>query len=464
MRGRPPGGYRGAVRLEIPLRQLFLALVRLFYPTIDVSGAARVPAQGPVVAVANHPNGLLDPVLLRLALGRPLAFLAKSTLFGNPLGRAAMAAFDAIPIYRAHEADTSRNEITFDRCRALLGGGGWLALFPEGTSHSDPQLRPLKTGAARIALSVEAANGFQAGLRVLPVGLLYLDKGTFRSRVVAVVGEPFSLAEYAPQYATDERGAVAAVTARIGRALADVVVEAEGPGVQRALLAVAGWTSPEAGRDPQAVEGRARRMAAAWRTLVVQDPEAAETLTESFRRYERLVSTLGISDPLAWEGPTAPSPAGFVASLAPVVLLAPLALLGAVFAYLPYRLVRPLSVKLAGAHTDLIGTFKLLLGLVVLTVTYLGWAIAGACIGGAPLAVAALVAGPLTGYVALRFGERVERRREMLRSVWLRATRARVAEAVGARRAALAAQVDAALAREERGPAPGEEKKVGAAV
>lgn len=464
MRRRPPRGYRGVVRLETPLRQLFLALVRLFYPTIDVSGGARVPPQGPVIAVANHPNGLLDPVLLRLALRRPLAFLAKSTLFANPLGRAAMAAFDAIPIYRAHEADTSRNEITFDRCRALLAGGGWLALFPEGTSHSDPQLRPLKTGAARIALSVEAAGGFQVGLRVLPVGLLYLDKGTFRSRVVAVVGEPFTLGEYAAQYTADERGAVAAVTARIGRALADVVVEAEDPGVQRALMAVAAWTSPNAGRDPEAVSGRARRMAAGWRTLVAEDPEAAERLTEAFRRYERLVSTLGITDPLAWEGPTAPSPGRFVASLAPIVLLAPLALLGALFAWLPYRLVRPLSVKLAGAHTDLIGTFKLLLGLVILTATYAAWGVAGACVGGWPLGVGALVAGPLSGHIALRFGERVDRRRELLRSLWLRATRARVAEAVAERRAALIAEVDAALARVEQGPTSKGEEKVGAAV
>ncbi len=95
----------------------------------------------------------------------------------------------------------AENEITFDRCRALLAERGWLALFPEGTSHSDPQLRPLKTGAARIALSVEAADGFAGGLRVLPVGLLYLDKGTFRSRVAVVLGEPFTLAEYAEAYA-----------------------------------------------------------------------------------------------------------------------------------------------------------------------------------------------------------------------------------------------------------------------
>ena len=158
-------------RLLIRLvRWLAEALVRLYYPARAVEGAERIPTGAPLVFVLNHPNGLLDPLLLRISLGIPARFLAKSTLFGNPLGRLAMDAFDTIPIYRAHEAkdakknetkdgkpgDPSRNEESFARCRAVLASAGALALFPEGTSHSDSQLRPLKTGAARIALSAAA--------------------------------------------------------------------------------------------------------------------------------------------------------------------------------------------------------------------------------------------------------------------------------------------------------------------
>ena len=180
-------------------RRLAEALVRLYYPARIVEGRERIPSGKPLVFVLNHPNGLLDPLVLRVATGWPARFLAKSTLFANPLSRLAMDAFGSIPVYRAHEAggraaDASRNDASFARCRAELAAGGALALFPEGVSHSDPQLRPLKTGAARIALSAEAEHDGMLGVTIVPVGLYYERKALFRSSVLLVVGEPISVA------------------------------------------------------------------------------------------------------------------------------------------------------------------------------------------------------------------------------------------------------------------------------
>src|SRR5215216_5424957 len=107
------------------LRRLFLALVRLFYPRRQVLGLENLPAPAggsPVLFVANHPNGLLDPLLLQLVVGRPVRFVAKSTFFGNPLGRLAMSCFDAIPVFRRQDAGdgpegqgtvVARNETSF---------------------------------------------------------------------------------------------------------------------------------------------------------------------------------------------------------------------------------------------------------------------------------------------------------------------------------------------------------------
>jgi 1-acyl-sn-glycerol-3-phosphate acyltransferase len=422
-------------------RALFLTSVRFFYR--DIGRTGDVPAAGPVIVVANHPNGLLDPLVVRLALHQPVAFLAKSTLWDIRPLRSVLAAFRAIPVYRAHEADTRQNATTFDRCRELLADRGWLALFPEGTSHDAPDLLPLKTGAARIALASPEA-------RILPVGLLYDDKETFRSRVSVAVGEPIDVttwsAQWRAEHGDDERAEAADLTDRIAQALGAVMVRAQSDEVRAGLLAVAAWTSPDGGRDIAALHARARELGARYAALAEQDPDAIEPFAHATRRLVRTLETVGIHDPLALET-VLPSPVAFARTLAPLVLLAPIALVGAILGWIPYYAVRPLSLKVATAgQKDLVSTYKTLLGLPIIGGWWLAEAIVAGIVGGPLAALAMAVLAPATGYVALRWGERYDLRSELLRAGWLVLTRARLAEAVAERRRGLAALVAEAMA------------------
>lgn len=416
-------------------RASVIGLVRLYYPTITTTGAAPIPAAGPVIVVANHPNGLLDPLIVALAARRPLAFLAKSTFWTNPVGRFAVETFGALPVYRAHEADTRQNEATFAACRALLAAGGGLALFPEGKSHSEPALAPLKTGAARIALSAEAERGFALGVTVVPVGLHYEDKAVFRTRVAARVGEPVRVADLRAAWEADPRAAAGALTDRIAEALAAVVVEAESVEVRRALDAVAAWTDRDAARDVAARADRARALAAAWRRLRVDDPPAAEALAARARTFADRLRAAGVHDPWSVD-----APAHRLRAVLPLVGLALPALAGALLAWLPYRAVRPVAERYVGRHDDVLGTVKLLLGTAVLIPVYLGWAAVAGALAGPWAALGALVGGPLTGLAALRFDEAWALRRGLV----LRPPAA-VARELAAERDALAAAVTAAL-------------------
>ncbi len=425
-------------RMAPLIRAAWLALIRLYYREIAVTGAP--PTEGPVILVANHPNGLLDPLVLCIGVGRPVSFLGKSTLFGNPIARAILHAFSAIPVYRAKEADTAQNEETFARCRALLAEGGWLALFPEGISHDEPGLQPLKTGAARIALSSRVP-----GLRVVPVGMLYEDKEVFRSRVALTFGAPI---EVAPLDAGVEPSpdAVRALTTRISDALSEVVLEAEDREIWRGLVAVAAWTSPDGGRDMAALDRRARALAAAYRSLDERDPARVVEVVEATRHFVRTLDAVGVTDPFALEPRRARLVSPLLRGGLPLVLLAPVALFGALLAWIPYRLVKPLAIRLSGGHADIVGTFKLMLGLVVLSLTWIGWAIAAGYLLGAAAGLGMLVVGPLSGFVALRWGERFDLRREVLHAHWLTITAAPIAAGVAEQRRVLASKVEAALA------------------
>src|SRR5687767_7914422 len=149
---------RGSITYRLILAIFGIAL-KIFFRRIETVNSESVPAGTGVIFVMNHPNGLIDPALVFVALPRRISFLAKSTLFRMPVIGWVVRAVGALPVYRHIDAgeDVSQNQKTFDACRELLARGGSIALFPEGLSHSSTKLLPLKSGAARIALG--AASG-----------------------------------------------------------------------------------------------------------------------------------------------------------------------------------------------------------------------------------------------------------------------------------------------------------------
>jgi hypothetical protein len=60
-------------------------------------------------------------------------------------------------------------------------------IFPEGKSHNEFGLEPLKTGLARLALQARDDGGIK-GIRILPLGLIFEDKGTPGTAVGARIG------------------------------------------------------------------------------------------------------------------------------------------------------------------------------------------------------------------------------------------------------------------------------------
>jgi glycerol-3-phosphate O-acyltransferase / dihydroxyacetone phosphate acyltransferase len=423
------------------VRRLAEALVRLYYPARAVEGRERIPAGKPLVFVLNHPNGLLDPMVLRVVTGWPARFLAKSTLFGNPASRLAMDAFGSIPIYRAHEsgargADASRNDASFARCRAELAAGGALALFPEGVSHSDSQLRPLKTGAARIALSAEAEHDGKLGVKLVPVGLYYERKVLFRSSVLLVVGEPIDVAPLLGDYRRDERRAVAALTATIDARLDEVVVQAESRDLLAGIARVARWTADAGPDDLAARHRRTRELADAYARLRARDPARVEAIAGEVRAYARVLRQLGVRDPWALE--LAPlRPGALAVALAKLCVAAPLAAVGAVMGWLPYRLAGEIAKRIS-RDDDVLGTAKLLTGATFLTLAW-GLEAAAAGIAWGPLwAAPTFAAGVATGYVALRFDELRQEAAEAWRLVMLRAFHHQTTQRLAERRRALA--------------------------
>ncbi|HEY7512535.1 MAG TPA: 1-acyl-sn-glycerol-3-phosphate acyltransferase [Vicinamibacteria bacterium] len=431
--------------LDAATALLARAVARLFFREVDVLDADRVPHGCPLVIVANHENNLMDPILLAGFLGLRPRFLAKSTLWRHPAVAPLLLLAGALPVFRRQDegVDPARNVDTFARCHQELARGGVIALFPEGTSHSEPHRLPLKTGAARIALEAEERHG-PLGLRVLPVGLVYEEKGRFRSRVIVQVGPPIDPAPEVGRPASAPREAVQRLTDRIAEALSDVTLdhasweEARLVGRACALLADPRPSGPPAFPELWALR---QRLWDAYRELRQRDPDHARALAQEVRAYERELSARGLTpdDMLAAPGP----PPGARRRLG-FALAAPLAAAGMLLNVVPYRAVDALARHLTYSP-DQPATYKVVGALVLFPLAWIVQAAVAATLAGAATGAAVFAAAPIAGYVALRWREGWNAGRVRARRRWLSSAGPRLA-ALTARRDALRAAMQAVLA------------------
>lgn len=169
-----------------------------FYADIRIVDSERIPLDGPLLVAMNHQNALVDAMLALEILPRMLRITAKATLGSNIAGAALVRAAGIIPLSRASDSpltsDPVRNRHSFEMIIDELRLGGAVLLFPEGRSHNDAELAPLKTGLARIAL--RARDSGVRGIRILPIGVTYEDKATPETMVVARIGEPMALDDW----------------------------------------------------------------------------------------------------------------------------------------------------------------------------------------------------------------------------------------------------------------------------
>jgi hypothetical protein len=132
----------------------------------------------------------------------PIYFMAKGTLFSSSFKSKILRSLNMIPINRRGDelAKGISNTASFESCYQILKEGKCLLIFPEGTSFLERHLRELKSGTARIALEAEHRNNNKLGIKIIPLGLNYIDADRFRSRVLIHVGKAISLENYYSDY------------------------------------------------------------------------------------------------------------------------------------------------------------------------------------------------------------------------------------------------------------------------
>ena len=404
MKEKPPGlRFLGAfVRL----------VLGVFYRRVEVLGLERVPQGRPMVCVGNHVNSLLDPALLLGYLPLAPRFLAKSTLWSHPLVRPFIELASAIPVFRRQDegVDTSKNAETFSRCHEVLKEGGTIAIFPEGRSHDEPALVPLKTGVSRIVLEAEAKYG-GIGSCILPVGLTFDDKTRFRSRALVHVGEPIEPAGEMAIYPQDPEEAVRSLTSRVQQGLAAVTLNFPSWEEARLIQQAAEIYSRPIDQAPVERPLRAtfplqRDFIDGYHKLLARCPNEVEKATTAMREYREDLEELRLEDAQV----ASLYPAGLVwrfvvKSLLLLGIFLPLGLLGTLLNFVPYKAAGVIARKVAPS-SDTLATYKIFGSLIFYPFTWTLVATAAGHFLGFWPGLAAFLACPLSGLFAVRYHQR----------------------------------------------------------
>ncbi len=204
----------------------------LYFTDVESVGREKVPRKGPVIFAANHPNSIMDTVILGTELDRQIHYMAKSGLFKNPMVAAVFDRCGVIPIYKNPKGDTSSNQEAFQSAFDVLADDGCIGIFPEGQNSREREVLRIKTGTARIALGAERQHDYSLGVKIVPVGLNFENRDRFFSQVLVRFGEPIDAFEYAELHATYEQDAVRDLTDRIADDLRDLATHIEGERVR----------------------------------------------------------------------------------------------------------------------------------------------------------------------------------------------------------------------------------------
>lgn len=153
----------------------------------DIVGGENLPLTGGAVLAINH-TSYLDFALSGIPADRRgkrlVRFMAKESVFRHRVSGPLMRAMKHIPV------DRKAGSQAFDEAVRVLRAGEFVGVFPEATMSRSMDIKPIKSGAVRMAMD--------AGVPLIPMCVLggarvysYGHKDLSRGKTIAItVGQP----------------------------------------------------------------------------------------------------------------------------------------------------------------------------------------------------------------------------------------------------------------------------------
>jgi 1-acyl-sn-glycerol-3-phosphate acyltransferase len=359
--------------LSFLARSFVHAWVRVYYPKIEVVNPERIPQSGPVLLAANHPNSLLDPVIIGISAQRPVRFMAKAPLFDVPVFGSILRALGMVPAFRGSDdaSQVGRNADSLSAGSNVLAEGGAFGIFPEGKTHDLARVEMVRSGASRMA--IQAAQQGVQNLKVVPLGINYERKEKFRSAIWVRVGEPIDVNEWLKQQENDTNKATRRLTAEIDKRLKELVVHLNEEQWQPFLsdLEVLLPPPPEIAREVVAPLRQRKRIADAMNYFLAGDRPRAQAMADAITAHQKNLATEGLTihSPIIVRSRWNLFVRLFLDLLWLILFFVP-ATIGAIHHLIPFLLVRLAAPKIQTPGNTTVSLARLGLGIPVYAAWY----------------------------------------------------------------------------------------------
>ena len=172
--------------------KLYIQTGLFFYTKkIKIVGKENIPKKGAILFTVNHPNGLLDPLVVTTNTPRVTHYLVQAAVFRKSIIKKLLATLNLMPIYRIRDGvkELSKNTEVFNDCYKILNKQSALMIFPEGSHDRRRTIRPISKGFTRILFG--ALDKYpDLEINVIPVGVTYQNSSQFPCKVAIHYGKP----------------------------------------------------------------------------------------------------------------------------------------------------------------------------------------------------------------------------------------------------------------------------------
>ena len=347
--------------------------LRFFYPRLTLVNSPK-RFFGRTIFVSNHAASFMDPLVLA-SLRRPIIFFMTRADVFKAWVKPIFWSLHMLPIYRQRDgAEMHRkNEAIFRTCSRVLYYNRNLLIFGEGFTDDVfiRRLKPLKKGAVRIGFSSLKRTGWKRKIYISAVGCNYSDPNEIRSDLLISHSDKICLNDFREEYEENPNKVVTELTKRLEKLMQQQITHVEdkenAPFHEHIMMITRkGMNARNFDRSiPLKKRWEYSRRLANWMNEQnLEEDEQLKNLKDQADDYFKQLKANKVEERDVFWRKINPN-GNRTSDISKLILLFPLALLGAIHCGIPYILIKR-YVERSFKRKVFWGSVKLIIGQFVL--------------------------------------------------------------------------------------------------